>query len=66
MEVRSPVRRSDARIETEFVEVPHLTLTARQVQRLWTFSIEVCEAARSTLLLKRFFTQASHGTYVRC
>lgn len=66
MEVRSPVREAEARIQIEYVEVPHLKLTARQVQRLWNLPAEVCEAALSMLLLKRFLTQAPDGTYVRC
>jgi len=66
VEVRSTVRDAEARIQIEYVEVPHLKLTSRQVQRLWNLSTEACEAALSTLLHKRFLTQAADGTYVRC
>lgn len=66
MEVRSTVRDAEVRIQIEYVEIPHLKLTARQVQRLWSLSSEVCEAALSTLLHKRFLMQTSDGTYVRC
>lgn len=65
MEIRSRVRDAETRIQIEYVEVPHLKLTARQVQRLWSLPTEVCEAALSTLLQKRFLTQVSDGTYVR-
>ena len=66
MEATPVVRDALVRIQIEYVEVPQLKLTARQVQRLWSLSTEVCEAALAALLRKRFLIQASDGAYVRC
>jgi hypothetical protein len=65
MEAASHVREALVRIQTEYVEMPHLKLTARQVQRLWSLPNEVCEAALAALLLTGFLVQLSDGAYVR-
>jgi hypothetical protein len=54
------------RIQIEYVEMPQLKLTARQVERLWNLPAAVCEAALSALLHKGFLAKASDGAYVRC
>jgi hypothetical protein len=65
MEAASYVQEALVRIQTEYVEMPHLKLTARQVQRLWSLPNEVCEAALAALLLTGFLVQSSDGAYVR-
>ncbi len=65
MEATPHVRDALVRIQIEYVEMPQLKLTARQVQRLWSLSTEVCEAALSGLLRTGFLTQVSDGAYVR-
>ena len=45
MEATPQVREALVRIQTEYIEMPQLKLTARQVQRLWSLPTEVCEAA---------------------
>jgi hypothetical protein len=53
------------RIQTEYVEMPQLKLTARQVQRLWSLPNEVCEAALAALLQTGFLMRSADGAYVR-
>ncbi len=61
----TPVRDALFRIQTEYIEMPDLKLTARQVQRLWHLSHDVCEAALATLLGNGFLVRAANGAYVR-
>lgn len=65
MEATPHVRDALLKIQLEYVEMPQLKLTARQVQRFWSLSTEVCEVALSALLRKGFLVQASDGGYVR-
>ena len=53
------------RIQTEYIEMPQLKLTARQAQRLWSLSNEVWEAAVAALIKTRFLMQTPEGTYAR-
>ena len=53
------------KMQTEWIEMPHLKLTARQAERLWSLSSEVCAAAFMTLIQKGFLVQASDGSYLR-
>ncbi len=53
------------RIRAEYVEMPDLKLTARQVQRLWSLSREVCDAALGALVREGFLVQAPDGSYLR-
>ena len=65
METAPQVRDAVVRIQIEYVEMPQLKLTARQVQRLWSLPPEVCEAALATLIRKGFLAQSSEGAYIR-
>jgi hypothetical protein len=65
MEATTEVRNALLRIQTEYVEMPDLKLTARQAQRLWSLSHEVWEAAVAVLLGKQFLVQTRDGAYVR-
>jgi hypothetical protein len=65
MEVRPHVREALVRIQTEYVEMPQLRLTARQVQRLWSLPNEACEAALAALIRQGFLMLSSDGAYVR-
>jgi hypothetical protein len=65
MEAMPPLRDALDRIQIEYVQMPHLKLTARQVQRLWNLSTEVCETALAALLQTGFLVQTTDGTYVR-
>jgi hypothetical protein len=65
MEATPEVRNALLRIQTEYVEMPDLKLTARQAQRLWNMSHEVWETALAVLIGKQFLAQTRDGAYVR-
>ena len=65
MEATPEVRNALLRIQTEYVEMPDLKLTARQAQRLWNLSHDVWESALAVLLTKEFLAQTRDGSYVR-
>jgi hypothetical protein len=53
------------RMQTEWIEMPHLKITRRQARRLWNLSEDACETAFETLIKKGFLVQAPDGAYVR-
>jgi hypothetical protein len=53
------------RIQTEYVEMPQLKLTARQAQRLWSLPTDVWHAAADDLVRRRFLVQTPDGVYMR-
>jgi hypothetical protein len=52
-------------IRMEYVELPGLTLTFWQAQRLWDLSDEVCARALKALTDARFLVRTREGAYVR-
>ena len=65
MEARSHVHQALVRIQTEYVEMPQLKLTARQVQRLWSLSRRVGGCACRSFIRQGFLTLSADGAYVR-
>lgn len=65
MDASPEVRNALLRIQTEYVEMPDLKLTARQAQRLWNLSHDVWESALAVLIGKAFLVQTRDGSYVR-
>ena len=65
MEATAEVQNALLRIQTEYVEMPDLKLTARQAQRLWNLSRDVWETALAVLIGKQFLAQTRDGAYVR-
>jgi hypothetical protein len=65
MEVTAEVRDALLRIQTEYIEMPDLKLTARQAQRLWSLRHDVWEAALAALLGRHFLVRTSDGSYIR-
>lgn len=65
MDASPRVRDALLNIQIAYVEMPQLTLTERQVQRLWRLSREDCDAALGTLLMKGFLRQDPLGSYIR-
>jgi hypothetical protein len=65
MEATPQLRDALLRIQTEYVEMPDLKLTARQAQRLWHLSHEVWETALAVLIGREFLMQTRDGSYVR-
>jgi hypothetical protein len=52
-------------IEMEYAEMPGLSLTFWQAQRLWNLSDELCERALGTLVKNGFLTMGGDDAYVR-
>ena len=65
MEGSGRLREALLRIRTEYVEMPDLKLTARQAQRLWNLSHDVCDTALAVLVREGFLALALNGAYVR-
>jgi hypothetical protein len=53
-------------IRMEYAEMPGLSLTLWQAQRLWNLSDERCQRALAVLTGSGFLAQATDGAYVRC
>ena len=64
MEATGHVRDALLRIRTEYIEMPDLKLTGRQVQRLWNLPHDVSEAALGSLLNEGFLMRAANGAYI--
>jgi hypothetical protein len=52
-------------IRMEYAELPGLTLTFWQAQRLWNLSNEDCARALKTLMDSQFLSRTMDGAYVR-
>ena len=65
MEGTPQVRDALLRIQTEYVEMPDLKLTARQAQRLWNLPHDVWETALAVLIRRQVLVQTRDGAYVR-
>ena len=52
-------------IRSEYLEMPGLHLTARQVQRLWGLEPVTCDALLEALIEVRFLKRTHAGAYVR-
>ena len=59
------VRETLARIQTEYLDLPGLALTPRQVQRLCSVHPEVCDAALNELVAMTFLTKRKDGSFQR-
>ncbi len=57
----------DARIgiQIEYIEMPHLSLTLVQAQRLCDLTHDVCDAAFASLVASGFLSQALDGSFLR-
>jgi hypothetical protein len=53
------------RIRAEYVELPNLSLTAAQAQRLWSLDPETCQAVLDTMVQGAFLRRTPHAQYVR-
>ncbi len=52
-------------VRSEYLEMPGLNLTRRQVQRLWNLDGDTCDRLLETLINVRFLRQTPSGAYVR-
>jgi hypothetical protein len=53
------------RVRGEYLEMPGLSLTERQAQRLWQLEEEACRRLFEALVESGFLRQTSRGGYVR-
>ena len=53
------------RVRAEYLEMPGLSLTEKQAQRLWHLEAEACRRLLSVLVESGFLRRTSHGGYVR-
>lgn len=54
------------RIRAEYVEMPGLSLTLSQGQRLWAIDRRTCESIFSALIARGFLRMTTKGRFVRC
>jgi hypothetical protein len=59
------IRELLVRIEGEYREMPGLSLTMRQAERLWGLDRRKCELVLATLIERRVLRRASNGKYLR-
>jgi hypothetical protein len=52
------------RIQAEYREMPGLSLTQAQMQRLWGFEPHVCEALIDSLMAARVLRRTAEGYFV--
>ena len=52
-------------VRAEYLEMPGLNLTKRQIQRLWSLDAAVCDAVLEELMSRRFLKPMRGGAYVR-
>lgn len=53
------------RVRAEYREMPGLSLTAAQAQRLWGVERRTCEAVLAYLIESRFLRRTDRGLFVR-
>ena len=53
------------RIRAEYVEMPGLALTKRQMRRLWRLDASICDAIVDSLIASKFLYQTHDQTYMR-
>jgi hypothetical protein len=62
---RTEVHKILSRIQSEYVEMPGMCLTAAQARRLWHLDRDTCELALSTLVETGFLKRSRSGQYIR-
>jgi hypothetical protein len=53
------------RVEGEYREMPGMSLTVSQAERLWGLDRSTCASVLRTLIERRVLRQTTNGTYVR-
>jgi agmatine/peptidylarginine deiminase len=59
------VRGLARRIESEYVEMPGLSVTLPQAQRLWTADLNTCQTAFDKLIARGVLRKTTKGRFVR-
>ena len=66
--MRQPIQSDEARlarVRSEYLEMPGLSLTRHQAQRLWGLDMEACGDLLDELLCTGFLRRTARGEYVR-
>ena len=53
------------RVRAEYLDLPGLSLTARQAQRLWNLDSETCQLVLDMMVRDTFLRRTSQAQYVR-
>jgi hypothetical protein len=53
------------RVRAEFLEMPGLSLTTRQMRRLWLIDAHTCDAVVSALVASGFVHRRANQSYAR-
>jgi hypothetical protein len=59
------VRALAHRIEAEFAEMPGLSVTLRQAQRLWAADCRACQTVFDRLIARGVVRRTSNGRFIR-
>ena len=59
------VRELSSRIEAEYMEMPGLSVTLPQAQRLWTADRRTCQTAFDRLIARGVLKRTVRGRFVR-
>jgi hypothetical protein len=62
----SPLHEVLRRIEAEYREMPGMSVTGPQAQRLWGLDSTTCAFVLKTLVDQRILRRTARGTYVKC
>lgn len=54
------------RVRGEYLEMPGLSLTPAQAQRLWGLDRAVCDKLLGSLVADKFLFQTREGAFIRC
>ena len=52
-------------IRAEYLEIPGLSLTAPQAQRMWGLDPEICRTLLDQMVQEKFLRRTHHNCYVR-
>lgn len=61
----APTRDLLSRVRGEYIEMPGLSLTLAQAERLWALDPQTCRRLLSSLVETGFLKQRADGAYVR-
>jgi hypothetical protein len=59
-----PLQKLERRIRSDYLEMPGLSLTLPQAQRLWHLDAHTCNALLTTLARQGFLHCSSNGRFV--
>ena len=64
-DLRPPIGHWLKLVRAEFLEIPGMQLTRRQIQRMWGLDDRLCDAVLGALTESHFLQMKSDGHYIR-